>query len=32
MIVRWLIFVAVGLITYAAFVKLAARFLEYNVL
>jgi hypothetical protein len=31
MIVPWLIFIAVGLITYAAFVKLAARLLRYRV-
>ncbi len=31
MIVPWLIFVAVGLITYAGFVKLAARLLRYKV-
>jgi hypothetical protein len=31
MIVSWLTFVAVGLITYAAFLKLAARLLRYNV-
>jgi predicted Na+-dependent transporter len=31
MIVPWLIFMAVGLITYAGFVKLAARLLRYKV-
>jgi hypothetical protein len=31
MIVPWLIFIAVGLITYAGFVKLAARLLRYKV-
>lgn len=31
MIVPWLIFIAVGLITYAGFVKLAARLLRYTV-
>jgi hypothetical protein len=31
MIVPWLIFIAVGLITYAGFVKLAARILRYKV-
>jgi hypothetical protein len=31
MIVPWLIFVAVGLITYAGFLKLAARLLRYGV-
>src|SRR5215471_17544497 len=32
MIVPWLTFIAVGLITYAAFLKLAARLLRYSVL
>ncbi len=31
MIVRWLIFITVGLITYAGFLKLAAYLLGYNV-
>ena len=31
MIVPWLIFIAVGLITYAGFVKVAARLLRYKV-
>jgi hypothetical protein len=31
MIIPWLIFIAVGLITYAGFVKLAARLLRYKV-
>ena len=31
MIVLWLIFVAVGLISYAGFLKLAARLLRYSV-
>ena len=31
MIVPWLIFIAVGLITYAGFLKLAARLLRYKV-
>jgi len=31
MIVPWLIFIAVALITYAGFVKLAARLLRYRV-
>ena len=31
MIVPWLIFIAVGLITYAGFLKLAARLLRYSV-
>ena len=31
MIVPWLTFIVVGLITYAAFLKLAARLLRYNV-
>jgi len=31
MIIPWLIFVAVGLITYAGFLKLAARLLRYSV-
>ena len=31
MIVPWLVFIAVGLITYAGFVKLAARLLRYKV-
>src|SRR5262249_11558406 len=31
MIVPWLTFIAVGLITYAAFLKLAARLLRYSV-
>jgi len=31
MIVPWLIFIAVGLITFAGFVKLAARLLRYKV-
>jgi hypothetical protein len=31
MIIPWLIFIAVGLITYAGFVKLAARLLRYRV-
>ena len=31
MIVPWLIFIAVGLVTYAGFVKLAARLLRYKV-
>jgi len=31
MIVPWLIFTAVGLITYAGFLKLAARLLRYSV-
>jgi hypothetical protein len=31
MIVPWLTFIAVGLITYAGFVKLAARLLSYTV-
>jgi hypothetical protein len=31
MIVPWLSFIAVGLITYAGFVKLAARLLRYRV-
>jgi hypothetical protein len=31
MIVPWLIFIVVGLITYAGFVKLAARLLRYKV-
>jgi hypothetical protein len=31
MIVPWLIFIAVGLIIYAGFLKLAARLLRYNV-
>jgi hypothetical protein len=31
MIVPWLIFIAVGLITYAGFEKLAARLLRYKV-
>jgi hypothetical protein len=31
MIVPWLIFIAVGLITYAGFLKLAARLLRYAV-
>ncbi|PYK14328.1 MAG: hypothetical protein DME64_11015 [Verrucomicrobia bacterium] len=31
MIVPWLIFIAVGLMTYAGFVKLAARLLRYKV-
>ena len=31
MIVTWLIFIALGLITYAAFLKLAARLLRYSV-
>jgi hypothetical protein len=31
MIVPWLIFIAVGLIAYAGFVKLAARLLRYKV-
>jgi len=30
-IVPWLIFIAVGLITYAGFLKLAARLLRYSV-
>jgi hypothetical protein len=32
MIVPWLTFIAVGLITYAGFLKLAARLLRYSVL
>jgi len=32
MIVRWLTFIAVGLITYAGLLKLAARLLRYSVL
>jgi hypothetical protein len=32
MIVPWLSFIAVGLITYAGFVKIAARLLRYSVL
>jgi hypothetical protein len=32
MIVPWLTFIAVGLITYAGFLKLAARILRYGVL
>ena len=31
MIVQWLTFIAVGLTTYAGFLKLAARLLRYNV-
>jgi len=31
MIVPWLTFIAMGLITYAGFLKLAARFLRYSV-
>jgi hypothetical protein len=31
MIVSWLSFIAVGLITYAGFVKIAARLLRYSV-
>jgi hypothetical protein len=31
MIVPWLIFIAVGLITYAGFLKLAARLLRYSL-
>jgi hypothetical protein len=31
MIVPWLIFIAVGLVSYAGFVKLAARLLRYKV-
>ena len=31
MIVPWLIFITVGLITYAGFLKLAARLLRYSV-
>ena len=31
MIVSWLIFIAIGLITYAGFVKLGARLLHYKV-
>jgi len=31
MVVPWLIFMAVGLVTYAAFLKLAARLLRYSV-
>jgi hypothetical protein len=31
MIVPWLIFIALGLITYAGFLKLAARLLRYSV-
>ena len=31
MIVPWLTFIAVGFITYAGFLKLAARLLRYNV-
>ena len=31
MIVPWLVFIAVGLITYAGFVKLAARLLRYSL-
>jgi hypothetical protein len=31
MIVPWVIFIAVGLITYAGFLKLAARLLRYSV-
>jgi hypothetical protein len=31
MIVSWVIFIAVGLITYAAFLKFAARLLRYSV-
>ena len=31
MIVPWLIFIAVGLVIYAAFLKLAARLLRYSV-
>src|SRR6516225_12365833 len=31
MIVPWFTFIAVGLITYAGFLKLAARLLRYNV-
>jgi hypothetical protein len=31
MIVPWLIFIAVGLISYAGFVKIAARLLRYEV-
>jgi len=31
MIVPWFIFIAVGLITYAGFVKIAARVLRYSV-
>ena len=31
MIVPWLIFIAVGLIAYAGFVKIAARLLHYDV-
>ena len=31
MIIPWLIFMAVGLITYAGFLKLAARLLRYSV-
>jgi hypothetical protein len=31
MIIPWLIFIAVGLITYAGFLKLAARLLRYSV-
>jgi len=30
MIALWLMFIAVGLITYTAFLKLAARFLRYS--
>jgi hypothetical protein len=32
MIVPWLIFIAVGLVAYAGFVKLAARLLRYRIL
>jgi hypothetical protein len=32
MIVPWLIFIAMGLITYAGFIKLAAGLLRYKVL
>ena len=31
MIIPWLVFIAVGLVTYAGFVKIAARLLRYNV-
>jgi hypothetical protein len=31
MIVPWLIFIAMGLITYSGFLKLAARLLRYKV-
>jgi len=31
MIIPWLMFIAVGLITYAGFLKLAARLLRYSV-